>query len=133
MQKTIVEGEEATLLRSFRQTIRHTSVLLNLAKVGAKDGTHIDQRVHQSVCKTSGKSTAGDLGGCKHGKVGILVVLREHPLDGVLEHEVEGSRRHVTNAVGNVSAPERAGTEFGDDVWRSPSYRCNASSHQTEP
>jgi len=48
------------------------------------------------------------------GEVGTLVVAWEKSLDGILEHEVAGGSRYVSDAVGNVSSPEGSGSELAD-------------------
>jgi hypothetical protein len=109
---TVVEGEEATLLDGLDEAVTHTGVLFDGTKIGTEDGTNVDQRVHQGVGSTTGSGTTSDLGHSELAEVGVLVVLGEELLDVVLERKVEGGSRDVTDAVSDVSAPQRGGAEL---------------------
>merc|ERR1711957_278219 len=52
---TIVQRHHASRLDSFHDAIRHPVVLFHHTEVRTKDGTHIDEWVHQSVSETTSK------------------------------------------------------------------------------
>merc|ERR1711924_122480 len=109
-------GSEVLMVRveGLDEAISHGVVLLHLSEVGTENSPHVDEWVHESVGQATGQSTRRDLGDSELHEFLVLVHLREHALDGILEHEVESGGWHVTHAVGNVSAPERGSAELGD-------------------
>ena len=111
---TVVEGEESVGLDGLLQAVKHTVVLLLLSKISSEDGSDVDKRVDNGVGGSSSGGTRSDLGGGELSEFGLLVVLGEHLLDVILEGQVEGGGRDVTDAVSEVTTPEGRRSEFGD-------------------
>jgi len=111
---SVVERRDTVGLDSLLQAIPHTVVLLLLSEISSENGSDVDKRVDNGVSGSSGGGTRGNLGGSEPGKVGVLVVLGEHSLDGVLEGQVEGGGGHVSDAVSKVSTPQGGRSELGD-------------------
>jgi len=111
---TVVQGKEAVGLDGLHEAVTHARVLLDATQVSTEDGTDVNERVHDGIGQSTGGRTRGDLRSGEPQEVGLLVVLGEQLLDGILEGQVASGGGDVTHAVGNVTAPLRADTELGD-------------------
>lgn len=111
---TVVEGHESVGLDGLLQAVKHTVVLLLLSKISSENGSDVDKRVDNGVGGSSGGGTGSDLGSGELSEFGLLVVLGEHLLDVILEGQVEGGGRNVTDAVSEVTTPEGGRSELGD-------------------
>jgi len=81
-------------------------VALALADVRGQTGTGVVKRVDDAERASTGKTSRGHLDQEEHAELLLGVVAREKLLDGVLEGEVEGLGREVTDDVGKVATPE---------------------------
>mmetsp|Transcript_26772 Transcript_26772/g.57406 ORF Transcript_26772/g.57406 Transcript_26772/m.57406 type:complete len:281 (-) Transcript_26772:204-1046(-) len=104
------------------QAIKHTVVLLFLSKISSENSSDVDERVDNRVGSSSGGGTRSNLGCGEFSEFRLLVVLGEHLLDVILERQVEGGGRDVSDAVGEVTAPKRGRSEFGDVTLESISH-----------
>lgn len=111
---TVVEGTDTVLSNSLLEAISDTVVHLDLTNISTEGGTDIDQWVDDGVGDSTSEGTRGDLGQGEHGEVGVLVVLGEDSLEGILEHKVAGGSWDVSNTVGNITSPEGRCADFSD-------------------
>ncbi len=119
---SVVKRKETVGLDGLLQAVKHTIVLLFLSKISSKDGSDVDKRVNNGVGGSSGGGTGSDLGGSELSKFGFLVVLGEKLLDVILEGQVEGGGRDVSDAVSKVTTPEGRRSELGDVTTESISH-----------
>lgn len=98
----------------FLHAVHHAVVFFHLPQISAKHSTDVDQRVHQGIGYTTSGRTTGNLRHRKLGQLCIFIIFREHPLDVVLECQIEGRGGNVTDAIRNVSTPERGSAKFGN-------------------
>mmetsp|Transcript_129527 Transcript_129527/g.347418 ORF Transcript_129527/g.347418 Transcript_129527/m.347418 type:complete len:328 (+) Transcript_129527:321-1304(+) len=80
--------------------------LLARAYVGGQPGPRVVQRVDDGEAPRRGHPSRDQVGGEEHRELGLGVVLREHPLERVLERQVESLRREIADAVREVSVPK---------------------------
>ncbi len=106
--KAVVEGEDTLgALGSLGEAVNEAvELLLARAYIGSKTGTSVIQRVDDakgaSACKTAGSNVDSK----NLSELGILVVLGEESLDGVLEGKVECLGGEVPDDVHAVTSPE---------------------------
>jgi len=111
---TVVKRQKAVGLDSLLQAIKHTVVLLFLSKISSENSSDVDKRVDNGVGGSSGCGTGCDLGCGEFSELLLLAVLGEQLLDVVLEGQVEGGGRDVSDAVSEVSTPKGGRSEFGN-------------------
>jgi len=119
---SVVKRHEAVGLDSLLDAVDHTGVLLFLSKISSKNGSDVDKRVDKGVGGSSGGGTGSNLRHGEGSEFCVLVVLWEQLLDVVLEGQVEGGGRHVSDAVSKVSTPKGRRSEFGNVTTESISH-----------
>jgi hypothetical protein len=103
----VVEAADAGPLDGLCEAVHQAAeLLLADADVGGEAGPGVIQGVDDHETTGSRQTARGHVDGEKLEKFGVLVRLREHGLDGVLEGEVEGLRGEVADDVRHVAAPE---------------------------
>jgi len=119
---TVVEGSNTVLLNSLHKTVSDTVVHLDLTDISSEGSTDVDEGVDDGVGDGTSEGSRSDLSQSKHTEIGVLVVDGEHSLKGILEHQVAGSSGHITDAVGNVTSPERRSTDLSDVTFETISH-----------
>mmetsp|Transcript_6447 Transcript_6447/g.13711 ORF Transcript_6447/g.13711 Transcript_6447/m.13711 type:complete len:316 (+) Transcript_6447:58-1005(+) len=119
---SVIKRSSTVVLDGLLQAIPHTVVLLFLSKISSENSTDVDKRVDNGVGGTSSSGTGCNLGSGELAEFGVLVVLREHSLDSILECQVKGGGRNVSDAIGEVSTPQRTRSEFADMTLESISH-----------
>jgi hypothetical protein len=106
---TVVESSDSGRLDSLGKAVNETTELtLSDTDIGSETGTGVVKWVDDQEGTGSGKTSSSHVDEEEFSEFGILVGLREHGLDGVLERKVEGLGREVTDDVGHVTTPEGA-------------------------
>merc|ERR1719281_2225972 len=111
-REPVVEAHDASrargrLLDAVEETVE---LLLATAHIRRETRPRIVERVDDAQRARTSETTGGHVDREELGELLLRVSLREQPLDGVLEREVEGLRREVADAVGQVATPERSET-----------------------
>jgi len=108
--EAVVKGEDALgALGGLHQTITQTiEGLLATADIRCQTSTSVVQRVDDAKGAGASRATGSQVHSEEWPKVSFGAVLGELGLDTVLEREVEGLGREVSEAVGEVTTPEGA-------------------------
>mmetsp|Transcript_15144 Transcript_15144/g.43068 ORF Transcript_15144/g.43068 Transcript_15144/m.43068 type:complete len:334 (+) Transcript_15144:20-1021(+) len=106
--ESLVECPGSTLLGSLAEAVDQSRKLpvLSGSDIGSQTRTGKVERVDNQQRTGTRKTSRRQVGHEERPEVGRRVVLREQPLDRVLERKVEGLRREVTHDVRHVPAPE---------------------------
>mmetsp|Transcript_6758 Transcript_6758/g.18867 ORF Transcript_6758/g.18867 Transcript_6758/m.18867 type:complete len:312 (+) Transcript_6758:627-1562(+) len=112
----VVEAANAGGGDGLLEAVEEAVELLASSDVGGEAGTGVVEGVDDAEGAGAGETTGGHVDHEELGKLGVLVGLGEHGLDGVLEGEVEGLGGEVTDDVGEVTAPEGADALLGSDA-----------------
>mmetsp|Transcript_29041 Transcript_29041/g.73390 ORF Transcript_29041/g.73390 Transcript_29041/m.73390 type:complete len:264 (-) Transcript_29041:46-837(-) len=103
-----VQGQEAAwaLHRLHDAVAEAREALLARAHVGGEACPRIVQRVHNRQAARCSQAAGHQVRTKELRELRLRVVLREHPLEGVLEGQVEGLRGEVPDAIREVAIPE---------------------------
>jgi len=116
--ETVVETHDSTgTLGSLHKAVTEAVEGLGTrSDIRGKTGTGIVERVHNAERTGTGKTSRGHVGKEEHTELGLGAVLGKEGLDGVLESEVKGLGREVTDDVGEVSTPESLDSLLASDA-----------------
>lgn len=113
---TVVKTSDTRALNRLGETVDETvELLLSSTDIRGKTGTGVIQGVYDHEGTSTGKTSGSHVDGKERKEILVLVDLGEHGLNGILEGEVEGLGREVTNNIRHVTTPEGSNTLFGSD------------------
>jgi len=116
--ETVVQGKDALgtlggLHEAVTETVERT---LAGTDIGGEASTGVVQGVNEAQGASTGQTARRQVAAEELPELGLRVVLGEHSLDGVLEGKVARLGGEVTDAVGEVSAPEGTHALLGPDA-----------------